>query len=175
MSEPQHGQLDLTSWPGLKADINAFIDEIKSYQKDQFESWSAGFLDELEMGDLSLKTNEQVIYFEQGKEMRVSYNKRLVTLNRDCRQLGVLGYPIPQKILRANTLARKFSGQAMHLSRIASFHNTIGDRMIVSQRPMMLEAAVGLAKLVKEQTDMTWNNTDQVLCHTLQYSFHTTV
>ena len=34
--------------------------------------------------------------------------------------------------------------------------------MIISQRPMMLDAALGLANLVKEQTDMTWNNTEQV-------------
>jgi dynein heavy chain 2 len=34
--------------------------------------------------------------------------------------------------------------------------------MITSQRPMMLDAAVGLAKLVKDQTNMTWDNTQQV-------------
>ena len=48
------------------------------------------------------------------------------------------------------------------LERIANFHNTIGDRMITSQRPLMLDAAVSLAQLVKEQTDMTWNNPDKV-------------
>ena len=165
--------VDLTSWPALKADINNFIDEIKSYQKDQFENWSSSFLDELQTGDLSLRTDEQVIYFEHGKEMRVSYNKRLVILNRDCRQLGVMGYPIPQKILRANNLARKFSGQAMHLSRIASFHNTIGHRMIVSQRPMMLDAAVGLAQLVKEQTGMTWTDSKVIDSYIEKLSGHT--
>ena len=165
--------VDLTSWPALRADINNFIDEIKSYQKDQFENWSSSFLDELETGDLSLRTDEQVIYFEHGKEMRVSYNKRLVILNRDCRQLGVMGYPIPQKILRANNLARKFSGQAMHLSRIASFHNTIGHRMIVSQRPMMLDAAVGLAQLVKEQTGMTWTDSKVIDSYIEKLSGHT--
>ena len=154
--------VDLTSWPTLKEDINSFIDEIKSFQKDQFDSWCSEYIDELDTGDLSLKTDEQVIFFENGKLMRVSYNTKLVGLTRDCRQLGVLGFPIPQKILKANTLAKKFAGQAMHLSRIASFHNTIGDRMIVSQRPMMLEAAVGLAQLVKEQTDMTWTDSKAI-------------
>jgi dynein heavy chain 2 len=58
--------------------------------------------------------------------------------------------------------ARKFAKLARDLERIASFHNTIGDRMITSQRPLMLDAAVSLAQLVKEQTDMTWNNPDRV-------------
>ena len=154
--------VDLSSWPGLKNEINSFIDEIKSFQREQFDSWCASYIDELDSGDLSLKTDEQVIFFENGKLMRVSYNTKLVVLSRDCRQLGVLGFPIPQKILKANTLAKKFAGQAMHLSRIASFHNTIGDRMIVSQRPMMLEAAVGLAQLVKEQTEMTWTDSKAI-------------
>ena len=58
--------------------------------------------------------------------------------------------------------AKKFASQAKSLEQIANFHNTIGDRMITSQRPMMLDAAVGLAKLVKDQTNMTWDNTQQV-------------
>ena len=48
-------------------------------------------------------------------------------------------------------------------SQIAGFHNTIGDRMVTSQRPMMLEAALGLSSLVREgQEGMTWENAEQV-------------
>jgi dynein heavy chain 2 len=93
---------------------------------------------------------------------QVSYNKRLVGLNNEVRVLAGQGYNIPHKIMVTSELARKFSKQARDLERIASFHNTIGDRMITSQRPLMLDAAVSLAQLVKEQTDMTWNNTDRV-------------
>ena len=165
--------VDLTSWPNLKSEINSFIDEIKSFQREQFDSWCAEYIDELDSGDLPLKIDDQVIYFEQGKEMKVSYNPKLVVLTRDCRQLGVLGFPIPQKILKANELAKKFAGQAMSLSRIATFHNTIGDRMIVSQRPMMLEAAVGLATLVKEQTTMTWTDTNVIADYIGKLRAHT--
>ena len=86
----------------------------------------------------------------------------MVTLNRDVRQLCIAGFTIPQKILRTNDLAKKFAVQAKQLEQIAHFHNTIGDRMIVSQRPIMLEAAIGLAELVKEQTDMTWTDTEVI-------------
>ena len=73
-----------------------------------------------------------------------------------CSKYGEFDYAInPQK-------AKKFASQAKSLEQIANFHNTIGDRMITSQRPMMLDAAVGLAKLVKDQTNMTWDNTQQV-------------
>lgn len=47
-------------------------------------------------------------------------------------------------------------------AQIANFHNTIGDQMIPSQRPMMLEAALALSGLVQEQTTITWSNTQQL-------------
>ncbi|RXG65514.1 Cytoplasmic dynein 2 heavy chain 1, partial [Armadillidium vulgare] len=45
---------------------------------------------------------------------------------------------------------------------IANFHNTIGDQMIPSQRPMMLEAALALSNLVEDQTSITWSSTDEL-------------
>ncbi len=92
----------------------------------------------------------------------MSYNPRLVGLAREVRMLTLLGFAIPPKIQQATDLARRFATQAKALDQIAGFHNTIGDRMITSQRPMMLEAALGLSQLVREQTNMTWENTDQV-------------
>ena len=89
--------------------------------------------------------------------MKVSYNRRLVGLHTEVRILAGQGYNIPHKIMTTSEMARKFAKLARDLERIANFHNTIGDRMITSQRPLMLDAAVSLAQLVKEQTDMTWN------------------
>jgi dynein heavy chain 2 len=43
--------------------------------------------------------------------------------------------------------------------QIANFHNTIGDQMIPSQRPMMLEAAKAFTALVNQQNGVTWSNT----------------
>ena len=86
----------------------------------------------------------------------------MVGLHAEVRLLAGQGYNIPHKIMTTSEQARKFAKLARDLERIASFHNTIGDRMITSQRPLMLDAAVSLAQLVKEQTDMTWNNPDRV-------------
>ena len=85
----------------------------------------------------------------------------MVGLHAEVRLLAGQGYNIPHKIMTISEQARKFAKLARDLERIASFHNTIGDRMITSQRPLMLDAAVSLAQLVKEQTDMTWNNPDR--------------
>jgi len=162
MKTGEHLLADLSSWPSLKAETTAFLEEVSEYQRDQFDSWCRDNLEDVDSAQLSLKTDAQVVYFEAGKNMKVSYNPRLVGLGREVRMLTLMGFAIPQKIAKTTELARKFAAQAKALEQIAGFHNTIGDRMITSQRPMMLEAAVGLAQLVKEQKDMTWDNADQV-------------
>ena len=153
---------DLGTWPKLLKEIEEFHDEIKEYQKDTFDRWCRTNLEDINSNELSLQTNAQVVYFEAGKDMKVSYNRRLVGLHTEVRILAGQGYNIPQKIMATSEMARKFAKLARDLERIANFHNTIGDRMITSQRPLMLDAAVSLAQLVKEQTDMTWNNPDKV-------------
>lgn len=177
---------DLGSWPGLKAELEEFVQEMADHRKDLFDSWCKDNLEQIESEELSLQTGEQVVFFEAGKRMKartqpghrfrddpdemddrifcpqVSYNPRLVGLLKEVRMLTVLGFSVPAKILETADLAKKFARQARDLEQIATFHNTIGGRMIVSQRPMMLEAALGLAQLVKEQTGMTWDKVDQV-------------
>ena len=54
-------------------------------------------------------------------------------LGREVRMLTQLGFSIPTKIQQTTDLAKKFAAQAKALDQIASFHNTIGDRMITSQ------------------------------------------
>ncbi len=45
-----------------------------------------------------------------------------------------------------------------NLEKVAAFHNTVGDRMVPSQRPMMLSLAVELSNLVRSENRVTWSN-----------------
>ena len=109
-----------------------------------------------------LRKNDPVIEFNDGRLMEVTYNPKLVNLIDEAQQLATLGFRIPREVQDAVVEAKKFLKQAKELDQIASFHNTIGDRMIPSQRPMMLEAAVALSKLVQAQNGITWDDGDQV-------------
>ena len=124
---------DLSSWGPLKSEAEDFRSEMSEYQKELFDSWSRDNLRDIEENDLSLQTSSQVVYFEAGKDMKVSYNPRLVGLCREVRMLNMLGFAIPSKIHDTCDLAKKFAVQAKTLDQIANFHNTIGDRMITSQ------------------------------------------
>ena len=49
-----------------------FRDEIKEFQRDDFDRWSRTNLEDIESKELSMQTNAQVVYFEAGKDMKVS-------------------------------------------------------------------------------------------------------
>ena len=94
----------------MKKEVEGFIEELESLQQNYFEMWNNYYLDFLNSSQISFDTDTQVIFFENGKDMKVSYNRELLHLNRDCRQLSVLGFTIHPKIMEANLLAKKFAG-----------------------------------------------------------------
>ncbi|XP_063237932.1 cytoplasmic dynein 2 heavy chain 1 [Bacillus rossius redtenbacheri] len=153
---------DLPGHKELQVVAGDLLRDLKEFHSDQFDSWTREIGMAIHNKKLSLQTDEPVVYFEQGKLMHVNYNPRLVGLIREVRQLAVLGYKIPVKIQETADLAKKFMRQAKALEQVANFHNTIGDRMIPSQRPMMLKAALELAQLVQEQNSVTWSDTAAV-------------
>nr|CAD7453928.1 unnamed protein product [Timema tahoe] len=153
---------DLRGFKELQGAAGALLRDLKEFHTDQFDGWTREVGMAIHNKSLSLNTDEPVVQFEGGQLMHVNYNPRLVGLVREVRQLAVLGYKIPIKIQEAADLAKRFMRQAKALEQVANFHNTIGDRMIPSQRPMMLEAALEMAQLVKQQTGVTWGDTSAV-------------
>lgn len=89
--------------------------------------------------------------------MRVTFNPRLVTFCQDVRQLEALGLSVPLELRDTCTLATTFTAAARRLQQIANFHNTIGDRMIACQRPIMLSNARELSGLVRGES-VKWND-----------------
>lgn len=110
----------------------------------------------------SLKETDPVVQFTSAQLMRVNYSPRLVTLVREYRQLTAMGYRIPSHIEQTAIHAKQFMKYAKALEQVANFHNTIGDRMIGSQRPMMLTGAVELSKLVQQQEVVSWGDVRSV-------------
>ena len=63
---------DLSTWPKLKKEMEDFRDEIKDFQREDFDRWCRTNLEDIESKELSLQTNAQVVYFEAGKDMKVN-------------------------------------------------------------------------------------------------------
>lgn len=90
--------------------------------------------------------------------MRVNFDPRLTTLIREARGLAGQGVELPREVKDLVERASALTGRARALEQIANFHNTIGDRMIPSQKPLMLVTALELAGAVKEQSGVAWSD-----------------
>ncbi|GAB6032228.1 Cytoplasmic dynein 2 heavy chain 1 [Chamberlinius hualienensis] len=149
---------DLPECTNLVELSEEFVADLYSYQNEQFENWLRDVGLAIDEKTLSLMANEPVLKIFQDKTMQVTYNSRLECIIREVRQLTILGFNIPLSVKKICDLAKKFSKQAKQLQQIANFHNTIGDQMLASQRPLMLEAAIRLENIVQQQKGIRWND-----------------
>ncbi|KAH8278084.1 hypothetical protein KR026_009737 [Drosophila bipectinata] len=147
--------------------INKAVQEIKeeteSLLRTNFEIWSGQCLTAVKSGELRLRDDQAVVKFEkEGRQlMRVTFNPKLVTFCQDVREFENLGYNVPLELRSAATHAAKYMCYARRLQQIATFHNTIGDRMIPCQRPIMLKNALELQRLVQSET-VAWQDETSV-------------
>lgn len=79
--------------------------------------------------------------YEAGGLLKVNYSEKLVTLVKDARMLGELGYKINKDILQVTENAKKYYKEGVTLKQVANFYNSMGTQMIECQKPMMLEKA----------------------------------
>ncbi|CAB3367864.1 Hypothetical predicted protein [Cloeon dipterum] len=148
---------DLSGYRSYEAEITSLLKSLKELDANAFNLWSRTKLASLSNATLSFNVNEPVVKFDKKSQlMVVTYNPALNELIREARQLAVSGHAIPEQIKKAAEQAKEFVRRAKTLEKVANFHNTIGDRMIPCQRPMMLEAAFALSQLVQKETQVTW-------------------
>uniref|UniRef100_A0A6P7FU93 Cytoplasmic dynein 2 heavy chain 1 n=1 Tax=Diabrotica virgifera virgifera TaxID=50390 RepID=A0A6P7FU93_DIAVI len=147
---------DLQGYDDLREMITELIKDLKQQHNELFESWSSEIMGYIKNNALSLRESDPVVEFSKEKLMHVNYSPRLVILISEVRQLKAMGYHVPNAIEDTSEHAKKFMKFARILEQIANFHNTIGDRMIPSQKPMMLASAMELSKLVQEQEVVSW-------------------
>ncbi|XP_063823750.1 cytoplasmic dynein 2 heavy chain 1-like [Ostrinia nubilalis] len=107
-------------------------------------------------------------FSEVSQLMVVRYDGRVTRLEREARALRALALPLPPPPPAAAALDQlgRALCHAQRLHQVASFHNTLGERMIPSTRPMMLQAAMDLSRLVRDQKAAYWNDTDHLAKYT---------
>lgn len=93
--------------------------------------------------------------------MQVTFKPKLVMFCSDVREFEDFGYRIPIELRQTAMHAIKFMSYARKLQSIATFHNTIGDRMIPCVRPIMLKNALELSNLVRSES-VAWNDEESV-------------
>lgn len=63
--------------------------------------------------------------YQNKSVLKVNYSDKLVTLVKDARLLGELGFRIPQAILKITENAKKFYKEGVILKQVANFYNSM--------------------------------------------------
>ncbi|XP_055594856.1 cytoplasmic dynein 2 heavy chain 1 [Uranotaenia lowii] len=143
--------------------ISSFREEIQAMIRANFESWTENSLSAIREGELRLRENQPVVVFDKSERqlMKVTFGPKIVTFCDEARHLQNLGLKLNADIKKSITHSMKFISYARRLQQIATFHNTIGDRMIPCQRPIMLKHAMDFSKLIKSES-VSWNDEESV-------------
>ncbi|OWF37256.1 Cytoplasmic dynein 2 heavy chain 1 [Mizuhopecten yessoensis] len=166
---------DLSGFKKFRKDAQELQDELLNWRTETYDDWTRDMLDRINdtREPLSLETNGRLMELNHNTgKLRVNYGDRLVTLMREVRQLGSMGFVIPAKIMHVSNTAQKFYRHGVVLKQVAHFYNTIDQQMITSQQAMMLNSALAFEKLVKnpksgskskgENVEITWDNPDEL-------------
>lgn len=155
---------DRPDYPELKKQLSEFQVEMETLLEQNFNQWCEQSMSSVVSGELVLKDNEPVVKFEKKERqlMTVTYNPKLLIFCQDIRYLRNFGFSnIPSELTKYGTIGRKYIKYAKNLQQISNFHNTIGDRIIPCQRPIMLKNAIELSNLVKSQS-VSWEDEESV-------------
>lgn len=158
-----HVLTDREGYESIVKALKTLKDEVVATLQENFRSWCDDCNTGIRSGDLKLRDDKSVVEFEKsGRQlMKVTFNPKIVTFCNDIREFENLSCKVPIELRDTATHALKFMSYARQLQLIASFHNTIGDRMIPCQRPIMLKNAVELSNLVKSES-VAWNDEQSV-------------
>lgn len=161
---------DLASLQKYESECQDICASIKAYEDDKFGRWRQGIEKALNNPQEKLKyqMTGQLMEFDYnaGGLLKVNYSDKLVTLVKDARILGELGFSIPQQIFKVTENAKKFYKEGVTLKQVANFFNSMGTQMIECQRPMILDKAESFEKIImnpkgqkgQDGKTVTWND-----------------
>ncbi|XP_028157049.1 cytoplasmic dynein 2 heavy chain 1-like [Ostrinia furnacalis] len=153
--------------PELVKLADQVLKDLKTLYTQLHEEWSRDLQAQVKNGSLQLSSDEPVVQFSGDSQlMVVRYDGRATRLEREARALRALALPPPPPAAAALDQLGRALCHAQRLHQVASFHNTLGERMIPSTRPMMLQAAMDLSRLVRDQKAAYWNDTDHLAKYT---------
>ncbi|KAF7991046.1 hypothetical protein HCN44_000861 [Aphidius gifuensis] len=161
----------LSDLPNYKENISKIfvaLKEAEGKRQNLVDTWINTIEEEIKNKTLSLSTDTAVVELIGSSMMKVNYNSRLTTLVKEARALSGQGIELPRNIKDLVERAGSLAGRARALQQIANFHNTIGDRMVPSQRPLMLTTAMELARAVRGQSKVVWSDIKAVDDYTSQ-------
>ena len=144
---------DLSNMNSLESASNEIIGTIRQFENNLFNTWVDGIKramqDPTQKAKFEMTGQLMEFDYEAGGILKVNYSDKLVTLVKDARVLGELGFKIPKNVHQLTENAKKFYKEGLTLKQAANFFNSMGTQMIDCQKPMMIDKASEFERLIK--------------------------
>ncbi|XP_050496495.1 cytoplasmic dynein 2 heavy chain 1 [Bombus huntii] len=157
---------DLPGYDDISLRVTTALRDVERKRQSFVDTWTEETKEAVARKELTLGTDSAVVELTGTSMMRVTYDPKLMTLIREARALSSQGVELPREVRELVERAASLAGRARALQQVATFHNTIGDRMVPSQRPLMLTTALELARAVQEQSGVVWSDPQAVDAYT---------
>lgn len=146
---------DLDEFDSLRQELEQIERELTDECDVTFRQWCD------QCSSIEFNQNKQCIEFDEQTQIPfVTYDQRLIEFMNDCRLLSSLNYQLPEDLVQMNRNALNYAEVARELSNIISFYCTIGDQILISQRPMLIEPAKRFTSLLESKNMISWSQNE---------------
>jgi len=144
---------DINRYPKVRSNMEQTVKELNSISNQYFHKWCQTWV------DVKFDSSKPCIQIETNSQIpKVTFDHRLITLSQESRTLKSLGFEIPEAIGRSENDLKKYGQIAKELKEVTNFYCTISDQILLSQRPMLIDAAKAFTALLESKNEIRWDS-----------------
>lgn len=141
---------DVDNYPKSRQTIEQIIGEANEESEILFRKWCNNWT------TINFDPNKACIETDAMHQPRVTFDPQLIALSKENRILQCLGFNMPKEIISKQNELSKYCLIARELEEVVNFYLSIGDQIIVSQRPILIESAKKFTKILKSKNKICW-------------------
>lgn len=143
---------DLDSYLEGRKNLSQLITEVTEDSMRLFRDW----VKQAESVNFD-KTRNCIEISNSTGEPEVTLDYKLVKMCRECRMLRCFGFEIPESVVKKEQEVIIYTPIARELRQIVHFYCTVGDQILLSQKPILLESAKKFTSLLESREQISWS------------------
>lgn len=143
---------DLDGYRETKKTLEQLSNEVSNEAQKLFRDW----IEDTKL--VNLNRNQQCIEIDPAtQDPVVTFDYKLVKLAKECKMLRAFGYVIPESVAEKEMEVVRYGTVARDLREIVNFYCSVGDQILNSQKPLLIDSAKKFTSLLESRDRISWN------------------
>ena len=149
---------DLDGYPEAKKNMQQLANELQTESNRLFREWVK------QCSGIRFDKTRQCIEIDTAtQDPRVTFGYELVRMSRECKTLRCFGFSIPPEVADKEADVKQFGSIARELREVVHFYCTVGDHILPSQKPIMINSASKFTSLLESRARISWDKEPEKL------------